>query len=91
MNITEARVLLAQAAEEISRLRRQNELLAARVEVMDLFACVLHTRPAGQSQGYAEDLVWKIRAALEQTEFPSESTQVKAGRTAMGEPGRVCE
>jgi hypothetical protein len=75
MNITEARVLLAQAAEEISRLRRQNELLAARVEVMDLFACVLHTRPASQSQGYAEDLVWKIRTALEQKEFPSESTQ----------------
>lgn len=35
--------LLNAAADEITILRRQNEILNAKVEVMELFACVLHT------------------------------------------------
>lgn len=56
----ETRRLLLQAKEEISSLRRANEILGAKVEVMELFACVLHTDPARRSQGMGEDICWKI-------------------------------
>ncbi|MDB5522804.1 MAG: hypothetical protein JWM58_567 [Rhizobium sp.] len=63
--------LLEKASAEIRMLRRQNELLAARVEVMDLFACVLHTRPAGVSMGASEDIAWALDRAAAEVERPS--------------------
>ena len=51
--------LLIQAREEIRQLRRANEILAAKVEMIDLFACVLHTRPASHSVGAAVDVAWR--------------------------------
>lgn len=52
--------LLIQAASEIRQLRRANEILAAKVEMIDLFACVLHTRPATHSVGAAVDVAWLL-------------------------------
>jgi hypothetical protein len=60
--------LLLQAKEEIVTLRRANELLGAKVEMIDLFACVLHTRPAGQAMGMGEDVAWKIDRAIAEAE-----------------------
>jgi len=45
-------------------LRRENEILRAKVEVMDLFACVLHTTPARHSQGMSEDVAWALERKL---------------------------
>lgn len=52
--------LLIEAENEIRSLRRQNEILTAKVEVMDLFACVLHTSPAERNRGAAPDVAWKL-------------------------------
>ena len=41
--------LLNNAVYEIHDLRRRNELLGAKVEMIDLFACVLHTQAALRS------------------------------------------
>lgn len=52
--------MLQQAATEIKSLRRQNELMAARLEVFDKCMLLLHTPPAYPSQGMSPDLVWQI-------------------------------
>lgn len=57
--------LLTNAREEILQLRRQNEILSAKVEMVDLFACVLHTKPAEHSQGMAEDVAWRLQQAID--------------------------
>lgn len=62
----ELKNLMNSAAHEIRDLRRRNEVLTAKVEVMDLFACVLHTKAASRSEGMTEDVAWlldrKVRA-----------------------------
>lgn len=59
--MTDIEHLLRQAAEEINSLRRHNELLAARVETVELLASFLHARPPEQ-RGVAmgEDVAWKM-------------------------------
>lgn len=56
--------LMARAAEEIRSLRRANEILGAKVEVMELFSCVLRTRPHCPEQGYTEDLAWLLEKRI---------------------------
>lgn len=45
------KVLLSDAKPEILDLHRENEALRAKVEVMDLFARVLHTTPVYLRRG----------------------------------------
>ena len=56
--------LLREALAELRDLRRRNELLGAKVEVMDLFACVLFSQPANRGGGMSPDVAWKIEQAL---------------------------
>ena len=58
--------LLDDARREIIRLRRDNEILHAKVEVMDLFACVLHTQAANRSEGAAPDVAWALQQAIDE-------------------------
>jgi hypothetical protein len=67
MNL-ETKVLLKKAASEIEALRRDNEVMAAKVQVMDLFGAALFAIPYDPPQGMAEDIVWRIRCALEEEE-----------------------
>ena len=65
--------ILNEAKHEITSLRRQNEILRAKVEVMDLFACVLHTQPAMREQGMTVDIAWQLEkeaARLEEADKP---------------------
>lgn len=62
--------LLTNAMHEIRNVRRENEILRAKVEVMDLFACVLMTQPARQSQGMSPDVAWALEKKI--TELASE-------------------
>ncbi len=65
--------ILNEAKHEITSLRRQNEILRAKVEVMDLFACVLHTQPASREQGMSVDIAWQLEkeaARLEEADKP---------------------
>lgn len=57
--------LLIDARNEIQQLRRQNEILRAKVEMVDLFACVLHTKPAEKTQAMAPDVAWQLDKLIE--------------------------
>lgn len=52
--------LLKDAAFEIQILRRQNELMSARLEMFDSINAILHTEVAHKSQGFSPDLVHEI-------------------------------
>lgn len=56
--------LLIQAREEIIHLRRRNEILSAKVEMIDLFACILNTRPWAPVEGKGEDVAWKLEQKI---------------------------
>lgn len=56
--------LAAEAAQEIRRLRRENELLGAKVQMIEFLESVLHTKLAMHSVAVAEDIAWKIERAL---------------------------
>ena len=62
--MTEAERAMRMAADEIRSLRRRNEVLSAKVEMIDLFALVFTTRPAYPSQGMGEDAVWLLEKAI---------------------------
>jgi hypothetical protein len=47
-------------AEEIRALRRRNEILQAKVDMIDLFAAVLFAKPPEQTVGYGEDVAWRM-------------------------------
>ena len=57
--------LLIDARDEINRLRRTNEILEAKVEMIDLFACVLNTKAAHRPNGATEDVVWHLDNAID--------------------------
>lgn len=61
---TEEQNLLEQALNEIRSLRRQNELMHARLNMFDDLNQILHTVPASQSQGMSPDLAWSIEKFL---------------------------
>ena len=52
------------AIEEIRWLRRQNELLAAKVDTMELFALTLRTRPDYQPQGMSVDIAHEMERII---------------------------
>ena len=62
--------LMTQAIDEIRTLRRENEILSAKVDVMDLFAMVLHTTPAHRSQGASVDIAWQMQKAIDAEPVP---------------------
>ena len=56
--------LLEEARGEIVHLRRRNEILSAKVEMIDLFACILNTRPWAPAEGMGEDVAWKLQKKI---------------------------
>ncbi len=59
------KILLIEARSEIIVLRRQNELLTAKVSMIELFELVLRTRPAIPQHGEGEDVAWKLQRKIE--------------------------
>ena len=59
--------MLKEAVIEIKILRRQNELMSARLDVFDSMMAVLHTPIATKSTGMSPDLVWEIEKFLDKT------------------------
>lgn len=64
MSDVELRNAAEHAAEEIRQLRRTNEIYAAKVEMIELFACLLHTTPARRAEGQKEDIAWRLDRAV---------------------------
>ena len=61
---------LRDAANEIRSLRRQNELLSAKVEMIDLFAQVLNTKAAERSAGASPDIAWQLDKMVREDQPP---------------------
>lgn len=61
-----AEMLLREALADIEDLRRQNELMAAKLEGVEMMAMAVSSRlPSGPSTGMKECVVHKIRRYLE--------------------------
>lgn len=67
--------LLLNAKREIEGLRRDNEILRAKVETMDLFALVLRTEPKYWTQGAGHDVAWELGEEVKKIEAKESSTQ----------------
>lgn len=59
------------AIDDIQRLRQTNQLLSAKVEVIDLVAALVFPN---RSTGMAEDSVWLLRRALASLDPQPEAT-----------------
>lgn len=58
----ETKDILLRAVDEITSLRRQNELMNAKLEMFDSLMLVLNTQPAyPRTQGMSPDIVWEMR------------------------------
>lgn len=81
--------VLRNALQEIKLLRGQNEILAAKVEVMELFTVALRVnRPPDQQQAMRVDPVWVIEKQLSELERLRNVTNRLAGKqTAEQAPG----
>jgi hypothetical protein len=58
--------LLRLSQDEIRNLRRDNELMSARLEMFDAIQAMLHTDLARKNYGMTEDLVFKIEKSIEE-------------------------
>lgn len=73
--MTEEIQLLKEASFEIKSLRRQNEIMSARLEMFDSINAILHTQVATKNQCYSpdvvcaiEEIILKMKAVIEELE-----------------------
>lgn len=71
--MTPFKELLIDAESTILQMRRELEILRARVEMIDLFAMVLHTQPASRSQGMSPDVAWALRKEIDKIDAAEKS------------------
>lgn len=63
MENQEALIILAAAREEIRCLRRDNQLMAARLDVFDTMRAILHASPYPE-RPMGVDVVWEIEKMM---------------------------
>ncbi len=68
--MNESLSLLQQANNEIKSLRRQNELMSARLNMFDSIQLLLRTSLNYPNQGMSEDLCWKIDQHINDETIP---------------------
>ncbi len=56
--------LMRTAMHEIRELRRHNNEMRLRLSMFDDLMTVLHSKPHSPSQGYSEDIAWKLEKRL---------------------------
>jgi hypothetical protein len=78
--VFESKEALREAANEIERLRRENEILSIKAASFETFSNFVALMTPKHSQGYGVDAVWVIRkllAEIEASERSSTETAVK--------------
>ncbi len=65
--------LLQEATIEIRSLRRQNELMRARLDMFDSVNAILHTQVATRNEGMSPDLVFQIEKFISNEAKKSDS------------------
>lgn len=68
----EARILLEESVIEINCLRRQNEVMRAKLEMFDSMMLLFTTEPYRKGQGMSPDLVAGIERFLKENEHNPE-------------------
>ena len=76
--MTEEENLLRKAIWDIQDLRRRNEVLSAKVEVMDLFHLVLSTQPNYGSQGASIDVAGEMQKRVDEIVSTKQSTSTES-------------
>jgi hypothetical protein len=72
---------LREAIYEIRRLRRDNELLSAKVQTMELLGQFLHSRVgAGTMEGHVIDIAWKLEQRVQAVEDAGKKTSAGSMR-----------
>lgn len=72
-------MLLTEAKQEIVSLRRQNELMRARLDMFDNIMQMLHTQPAYKGEGMSPDLVYAIEKFITSELTPENGKSNDAG------------
>lgn len=67
--------LLNQAVSEIKKLRRQNDLMRARLDMFDAMNAILHTRVAERGEGMSPDLCWEIERFIQSKNVESKISE----------------
>lgn len=57
--------ILLRSVSEIKSLRKDNQLMAARLDMFDKMMLLFHTPPNYQSQGMTEDVCYQIEKLIE--------------------------
>lgn len=69
--------LLNEAAGEITRLRAQNQMQGARLQMFDDLMLVFRSAPNYPQSGMmAEDIVWKLNQAVKEAQAPKGSDKM---------------
>lgn len=64
--------LLQEASNEIKDLRARNERQSIRLVVIDDMLDLLRAKPTAATQGYSEDVAWKIDKYIRENQQESE-------------------
>jgi hypothetical protein len=62
--VNDTKEALRRGAAEIDRLRRENELLAAKAQALDTLSGIVALAAPRVSQGFAPDAAWIMRRVL---------------------------
>jgi hypothetical protein len=79
--------LLNDAKLEILELRRENEILRAKVKTMDTLAAIFFTAPPSQGYGAKVDVAWELQKqidalAADEKDKPANDSEVPAWQAA---------
>lgn len=76
--MTDLENALRSASAEIRQLRRENEVLRAKVDMIELFDRVFSTQPLYRTTGYGEDIAWRLDKIVEGMNEPMENVSAEA-------------
>lgn len=84
MNKQDCILAFRAASEEIRSLRREKEILAAKVEVVNIFGALIGALAPRREHGYGEDIAWKLEHSARDLEkqIASEKAEIEK------EPGK---
>lgn len=68
--------MMERCAQEMEILRDQNKIMGAQLHIVEVFANVVGLVP--KSQGYSEDIVWRLKSTLKKYREEQEMTQQQA-------------
>lgn len=69
--MTELEHAVKTATAEIERLRAENQILQAKVEVFDSMMLLFTSRRGYRSQAMAQDPIWLLKEALKSAKTPA--------------------